>query len=177
LVPFGYQNISTVTDHYLYLPMAIAALAFASLVSRWAGRVAQTLPWLLILALGGRAFSAALKWKNYTTLTESALRINPRSYYANLWIAQLRFSEGDFLAAFTHAENALETQKSADIYLLTGQALLRLKEYQKAEERLSLVAHSIDRRVPGWESVLREAEEARLLAHDAVQVSAASPSH
>jgi len=84
LVPFEYQNISTVADRYLYLPMMGVALVVAARAAGGMQRKPRSLlptyAWLLVLAC--LAFMQTLRWRDSITLLEYNVAQNPKSYLA-----------------------------------------------------------------------------------------------
>jgi tetratricopeptide (TPR) repeat protein len=100
LVPFGYQDVSTVADRYAYLALLGPALAFGRLASRagrWPARAALA---VVLVALAAVSLRAQRHWKTPQALFEHALEVNPRSRIA-------RFDLGVALAqAGRHAEAA-----------------------------------------------------------------------
>ncbi|MFQ5600741.1 MAG: tetratricopeptide repeat protein [Candidatus Krumholzibacteriia bacterium] len=88
-VPFGYQDVSTVADRYLYLAMLGPAMALCGLLARnWRKWVAVGCV-VYLACLGIRSAVLQRHWRTSFTLLEHALEINPRSRLAryNLGIA------------------------------------------------------------------------------------------
>jgi len=91
LVPFVFQQISTVADRYLYLAMLGPALALAWALAThrsqalWGGAV------LALALLGARSMEQLRVWHEPNVFYEHALKINPQS-----WTSYNNF--GNFLA-------------------------------------------------------------------------------
>lgn len=113
LLPFSYQRISTVADHYLYLPMAAAALLLAVLVQRamaqwhersasnagmaWRRSTALALAGVLAVALAG-ALSAqrAQVWAGGDErFYRAMLASNDQSWSARINLSVLLCERGD----------------------------------------------------------------------------------
>ncbi len=78
LVPFIYQQFSTVSDRYLYLPMVGVALAVAWAVGR-AGRRGLIVASTVVLAWAVRAAVQVGVWRDTGTLFAHNLAVNPDS--------------------------------------------------------------------------------------------------
>lgn len=89
LVPFLYQDISTVADRYLYLSMLGVALAVATLVARYPRPITIALCGLAIGLLARASVQQTAIWRNDATLYEYGLAQNPRSYIAHFGLANL----------------------------------------------------------------------------------------
>ncbi len=84
LVPFGFQNISTVADRYAYLALLGPALALAWCIERFNRTGFLVAMAIVLLAFGLISNRQTRHWKNTQTLFEHALRVNNRSVTANL---------------------------------------------------------------------------------------------
>ncbi len=107
-VPFGFQNLSTVADRYLYLSMLGPSVAFtwffSSRRSHW-----LTYMFGLILALFGLRSAVQLPvWKNNEALFEHALELNPNSWMAELNIGTGLANLGKYDEAIDHYQTALK---------------------------------------------------------------------
>ena len=71
LVPFLFQDFSTVTDRYLYLSLLGPALALAWALSRTQGRAAPVLSAVALIALAGRSVTQIPTW---TTVRRCSVR-------------------------------------------------------------------------------------------------------
>jgi tetratricopeptide (TPR) repeat protein len=109
LVPFAYQNISTVADHYSYLPMAvISAMAFAGLhylnqrkIARFLSPRNLALSCALLLGVCVHlSFRRAEVWTGNRTFFTDMFEKNPESYSAAIGLAGEECqNHGDFQAA------------------------------------------------------------------------------
>jgi tetratricopeptide (TPR) repeat protein len=106
LIPFGFQQISTVADRYVYLSLLGPALALAWMVSKNRSRALPIVcgAMLALLAVGS-AFQLSA-WKNNEILFQRTLRQNPDS-----WMSQLNLGVG--LAKLGRLEEAIDRYRSA----------------------------------------------------------------
>ena len=113
LVPFIFQQFSTVSDRYLYLPLLGIALVVASTV-RAAGRRAGRIAVVVLLALAARSVVQTGVWRDSTTLFTHTLAVNPVSAmsYAGLGLAAER--AGDLPAAEAFDRRAADLGDAAD---------------------------------------------------------------
>ncbi|HEX5244114.1 MAG TPA: tetratricopeptide repeat protein [Tepidisphaeraceae bacterium] len=108
LVPFDFQSLSTVADHYLYLAMLGPAIGLAYLLKnirrKWLGGVVL----IVLLALATASFLQARTWENSVVLYRHAIAINPTECgpYNNLGLVY----EGrhDYGAAIATYKDGLE---------------------------------------------------------------------
>jgi Flp pilus assembly protein TadD len=83
LVPFGFQEFSTVADHYLYVPMFGVALMVAGiLVHLRHAAQSRRIAAVGLMALAGLSFQQARCWRSTESLFTHTLQVNPRSYLA-----------------------------------------------------------------------------------------------
>jgi len=83
LMPFDFQQFSTVADHYLYLALLGPALALAFVLSRAPTRWLGAATALILIALTGRSMAQTQYWQNTPALFEHTLALNPRSAAAH----------------------------------------------------------------------------------------------
>jgi tetratricopeptide (TPR) repeat protein len=88
-IPFGFQDISTVADHYLYVPLVGISVMVAGILVRLrvfahTYRVAVA----VLVVLAGLSFQQARVWRSTESLFAYTLEVNPRSYLAYYSIAQ-----------------------------------------------------------------------------------------
>lgn len=123
LVPFGFQEFSTVADRYLYVSMLGPALALAGLMSRQRQRRAWVVCAAVLLLLGLRTAFQARHWLDSLSLFRHTLAVNAHSYagHSNLGNALLDDSRVD--EAVLHLSKALEIRpRLADSYYNLGVA-------------------------------------------------------
>jgi len=87
LIPFAFQNLSTVADHYLYVPLLGASVFVAGMLVRFRAsprsRYIAALPLLVFTAL---SVQQAGLWRSTETLFAHTLNINPKSYLGSFCI-------------------------------------------------------------------------------------------
>jgi tetratricopeptide (TPR) repeat protein len=91
LIPFEFQDFSTVADHYMLVSMLGAALMLVGVLVRAAeaSRTRAVLAGVVVLlvGLGVASFRQAGRWRSTETLFSHTLLVNPRSYLAHYSIA------------------------------------------------------------------------------------------
>lgn len=106
LVPFAYQNASTVADRYAYLAMlgpALAAAAWLATKPDWR-RLAPVAIVLTIFA--GLSFRQLAAWRDDRAWTAQTLAVNPASFFGLESQAQILVTEG-------RAAEALATREAS----------------------------------------------------------------
>jgi tetratricopeptide (TPR) repeat protein len=121
LVPFEFQDFSTVADHYAYVAVFGAALVAAGLVLRFVGARAATAVAIVVLGvLGAQSFRQARRWNSNDSLFEHTLEVNPRSYLAHYSIAAELMDRGRLDTGIEHNLQAIALNPS---YLYAQMAL------------------------------------------------------
>jgi hypothetical protein len=109
LVPFAFQRISTVADHYMYLPLAACGVAVATTVAARGRRVGvsvlATVLWIVGAAIG--SFHRVEVWKSDEQLFTDALNKNPRSFVALNNLARVACLRGAFDIGVSYSLRAL----------------------------------------------------------------------
>lgn len=140
LIPFGFQDISTVADRYLYLSMLGPALALAYFLSQNWGRVVAAACVLILGLLGIVSALQALHWRDNISLFSHALKINSNSWLAHFNVGVGLARQGKTGDAIGHLREALRIKPDyADAHYTLGNSLVeqgRLDEathhYQEA---------------------------------------------
>jgi tetratricopeptide (TPR) repeat protein len=134
LVPFEFQDLSTVADHYLYFPILGASIAVVGLLTRL--RATVTVLWIsaaILVGMAGLSFSQAGIWRSTETLFNHTLKINPQSYVAYYGIATELFEAGRTDEGIAQTRKCLEINPNylnAEVAL--GVALIREGKFQDA---------------------------------------------
>ncbi len=138
LLPFHFQEISTVADRYLYLPMLGASLAVAVAVDhRTVGRVIGPAMLLVLPWLGYRSWQQVDVWRNSHRLLSAILACNPTSYAAHNNLAVLLRQEKRLDDAKTHFRRAAELKPQvAEPHIGLGTIYLEEGRPQLAEAEL-----------------------------------------
>ena len=88
LVPFEFQDFSTVADHYLYLPMLGVSLgAVGVLVGLQQAKFVRVAAVAVLVVLAVASFRQAMHWRSNQTVFAHTLTVNPQSYLAHYSIA------------------------------------------------------------------------------------------
>lgn len=106
LIPFGFQDVSTVANRYLYSAMLAPALIFGRLLYLYPGRRTSAIAAIILLLLAMRGADRLSYWHDSLTFNLRAVEINPKSSlaYNNLGIAYIdRGQVNEALAAFKQA--------------------------------------------------------------------------
>lgn len=139
LVPFDFQEYSTVADHYLYLAMLGPALLVASLIQLRPGWFPRTacMVWIAVLCL--HSFRQTANWKNGISLMEHAIAVNPDSWVAHLNLSNVLLPDSPAralaeanTACSLRPDNALGYRALTNGLLATNQPQAALKAAQKA---------------------------------------------
>jgi hypothetical protein len=130
LVPFGFQNYSTVADRYFYLPMVgvalIAAWTIAQIPSRrWAGfGTAAIVVALVFLNVGQQPV-----WSSDLTLWRHAVDVSPGSAEAQFGFGSALAAAGDDRDAVAHYQRSISIRPSdPDVFFNLGNAERRLDD-------------------------------------------------
>ena len=116
LQPFLYQYHSTVTDHYLYLPMFGVGLLLAITCAR----IPKILVVSMLVLLGGRTLMRQPAWQNTRTLFTAAVADDPKTF-------------GNFdMLGFTYALDASRAARTGDAELERRAAASAIDNYTKA---------------------------------------------
>lgn len=140
LIPFGYQDNSTVADRYLYLAMLGPALAITWLVERcaargdrWRGATATTVA-IIALMLGVLAHRQCLAWRDNQHLALAGLAINPTSPLLRQVLAVELTQRGEVDAALEQYRLAATSDRLARGQMLLGMAYARRQNWTQAIE-------------------------------------------
>ncbi|NQZ00387.1 MAG: tetratricopeptide repeat protein [Bdellovibrionales bacterium] len=96
LVPFEYQNISTVADRYMhFVPMLGVGLVLVSVVEGYFSDLTKQITITLAVALAALSFMQTRNWRDNQALFSQVLTVNPNSHlaYNNLGLFFLRAKE------------------------------------------------------------------------------------
>jgi tetratricopeptide (TPR) repeat protein len=107
---FAYQRISTVADHYAYLPMVAAGAAAGALAAQLMRRAPSLAVglWVAMAVAGGVLTSARLAvWKSDDRFFGAMLAANPQSFSALSNLAKAACDRGDMVEGAELAARAL----------------------------------------------------------------------
>jgi protein O-mannosyl-transferase len=128
IVPFNFQNTSTVADRYLYFSMMGPAVASAIFIHKEKNWVHLAPVFLIVAFLMMATYVQAKVWDNGIKLYTQALRINPNSYNAlNNLATTIR--ETDPITAMTLYHKAIKIKPDHKIALANlAFTILKIKE-------------------------------------------------
>ena len=133
IIAFGFQNISTVADRYVYLSLSGAALAVAWAAESLPRRAAIVAGLLLVLAAGVASVFQGVRWRSAEELFRYTLERNPASFTAAGGLAYALHVRGDIAAALPLYERAIALQpRFADGHTNLATALLQQGHAQAA---------------------------------------------
>jgi protein O-mannosyl-transferase len=137
LVPFDFQEKSTVTDHYMYLAMLGPALAACWCLARWTGRANVTIALLVLAVFAARSRVQTAHWRDGETCYRHGLAVNPQSWW--LWdiVGYELMSAEKPAEAIEPLRNAIAIAPgyaAAQAHL--GVALAETRQFPEAVERL-----------------------------------------
>lgn len=107
LVPFAYQQHSTVADRYAYVALFGAALAAASLLARASSSSATAVAGALLALLGWASHEQAGVWRDSKTLFRHTLEVSPESAVSHHNLAQVFHLEGQGALAEDYYREAI----------------------------------------------------------------------
>jgi len=108
-LPFVHQEISTVADRYLYLPMLGPALLVSYIFLKQRKNI-QKIVYLMIIILFGILSTFQVKtWKNPFTIYFQGLVINPTSWKSHVGLVKLYLHLDQPNEAEIHAREAIKT--------------------------------------------------------------------
>lgn len=85
LIPFGFQQISTVADRYVYLSLLGPAIALAWVLSKWTSKAAIVVASIVVVALASIGAVQARHWHDDIALSKHALELNSQSWRAHYY--------------------------------------------------------------------------------------------
>jgi tetratricopeptide (TPR) repeat protein len=132
LVPFDYQLISTVTDHYLYLAMLGPALAACWAVSRWNTRIMVPTAVVVLGFLGVRSAAQQSCWRDSETMFVHAIEINPESWMSFFKLGYLSQLEGQRLIDLGNAKSSRHEDPTSDRQAATERFAIAAEMYEQA---------------------------------------------
>lgn len=140
IVPFRFQNSSTVADRYVYLSFAGVALGTAWLVDRFRSRIMISASALVLLFLAIISAVQVRYWRDDTTLFRHTLEINPQSWAAHYGLGRTLVREGNNDSAIQHFREAVRLQPEftkahfslAGLLRRAGDVESSIREYREA---------------------------------------------
>ena len=133
-IPFDFQEVSTVADHYLYVPLFGASLIAAGILIRFDASAASRHAAAAVLAiLAVLSFRQATLWRSTESLFAHTVSVNPRSYLGCYCIADEHMHAGRLDPAFEWASRSLAINPNyLNAQILLGLVWLQKGDYEKA---------------------------------------------
>jgi protein O-mannosyl-transferase len=135
LVPFAFQDFSTVADHFMYLPMLGVALAVAALLTEIRWQRALGIVAILGLAMTWLGAGQLQIWRDSDALAAHALAIDPGSALGNMiagTMADRRHLPEEAIPHFAAAIARIPNEP--DFHFNLAQALRETGQFEKAVE-------------------------------------------
>lgn len=132
--PFMMQYISTVADHYLYLPMFGISMGVAYWLSGQTTQKWYAIATLLLVALGVRSALQARFWKDDESLNRHTLAVNPDSFTGHINLSADLKQRGDFTGAL--AESAAAVRCNPDFVMARSNYLIMLATLNHFDEAM-----------------------------------------
>jgi tetratricopeptide (TPR) repeat protein len=152
LIPFGFQNHSTVADRYTYIAMLGPALLFGQVFSWHYGKFRNAAFILPLIIYGGLTFQQIGRWQNTSSLFSYNLHVNPRSALSHVKLGTIALDTGKVAKAKTHYLKSIHLKPDDDagyqslghLYLEEGVLDSAVHYYREALKRewLSSETHS-----------------------------------
>lgn len=135
LIPFGFQDISTVADRYLYVAMLGPALALAYFLSQNWGRLVTVACVLILGLLGIVSALQGQHWRDNISLFNHALKINSNSWLAHFNLGVGLARQGKTEDAITHLRETLRIKPGyADAHYTLGNSLVERGRLDEATQ-------------------------------------------
>ncbi|MHB8995278.1 MAG: tetratricopeptide repeat protein [Armatimonadota bacterium] len=137
LLPFDFQQYSTVADHYAYLAMFGPALALAGLALHLKGFHGRLPLILLFVLLAAQSGLQTISWNNNQIFWQHTMTVNPKSFLAHNNLGAVYTQLGKLPQAAEQFELALQIKPDdADTLVNLGMLQARLGQTGRAKELL-----------------------------------------
>jgi hypothetical protein len=140
LIPFTFQDFTTVADHYAYVAVFGAAFVLVGVLIRFhAARKSLGITVALLILLAGLTFKQATRWRSTDTLFTHTFEVNPQSYLGHFSIACDLFDRGRLDEGIAQTRKALEINPDyLSAQLSIGVAWIKKGEIKTAIDYYSL---------------------------------------
>lgn len=137
LLPFDFQQYSTVADHYAYLAMFGPALTFAGLALHLKGFHGRLPLVLLFVLLAAQSGLQTISWNNNQIFWQHTMTVNPKSFLAHNNLGAVYTQLGKLPQAAEQFELALQIRPDdADTLVNLGMLQGGLGQTERAKELL-----------------------------------------
>ncbi|MGD0389494.1 MAG: tetratricopeptide repeat protein [Tepidisphaeraceae bacterium] len=154
LVPFEFQELSTVADHFMYLAMLGPALAVAAVLDGLPGRAALPAAVAAGLMLAWLSIAQLQIWQNSKTLVEHTLAIDPGSAVGNSLAGSELTHEGRSAQAVAYYFRSLaRNPRNPNVQYNLANDLASLGQYDQAIEHFQIAVALFDPPSRGWRAI------------------------
>ncbi|MBX7166873.1 MAG: hypothetical protein K1X74_11135 [Pirellulales bacterium] len=115
LVPFDFQDISTVADRYAYLALVGPALAAGWCVARWPRPAVRGSAAAILVVLAVLSAQQVGHWRDDRTLWTHNLAIRPQSYVALRGLGAWHAAHGEIGAALSYYDQSFAGKPDANV--------------------------------------------------------------
>jgi len=136
LISFGFQEFSTVADHYLYVPMlGLSVMVAGILVRLRAAANARRVAAAALVVCAALSIHQAWLWRSTEPLFANTLRVNPNSYLGSFCIGDelMRSGRLDEAIAWLERSHAIKPDYLSTVLTL-GMAFTQKREADRAIE-------------------------------------------
>ncbi|WP_413289364.1 tetratricopeptide repeat protein [Bdellovibrio sp. HCB337] len=135
LIPFGFEETSTVADRYFYPAMFGVALFAANLLSTYQNKKLNTAALALLMVFSILSFRQVRYWENDETLFDYNLSVFPNSTVSLQIKADRYFAKGDYQRSLDELQKVLELRSpNVMIIIKTSLSLENLGRLDEAEK-------------------------------------------
>ena len=132
IVPFAYQHVSSVADHYAYLPLVGIAIFLGLIVARLPGRFAIGIVLVLNAYLTAISLQRVAIWRDDKALYPVMIAANPDSFAGQIGMLAIAMREERYQDALPYLRNAERIEPTNVVTLLDKWLLYaRLGRYQE----------------------------------------------
>lgn len=142
LVPFNFQRISTVTDHYMYLPMVGLALLFSFLATKinlWKFYIPLGFFYVFLVIA---AMTRVPAWSDHLTFFNDMKAKNPMSHSSYIMLGDYYFKSNQIPLAEENFQGALIADPNSGV--AAGNVAFALAHTKKYDQVLSQMRPYID---------------------------------
>jgi hypothetical protein len=108
LIPFGFQDLSTVADHYLYVPLFGVSVMVAGILVRFrASANSRRIAGVPLVVCAALSFGQARLWRSTEPLFAHTVKFNPKSYLGSFCVGDELMRAGRLDEAIAWLETAL----------------------------------------------------------------------
>ena len=154
LVPFAFQELSTVADHFVYLAMLGPALAVGAVLNGLPGRAALPVAAAAGFILAWLSMAQLQIWQSSRTLVEHTLAIDPGSAVGNSLAASELSHEGRPAQAIVYYFRSLARDpRNPNVQYNLANDLASLGQYDQAVEHFQIAIALFDPPSRGWRAM------------------------